>query len=74
MLLIKGGSLKDLIEQSVNEHTNIGDNIVLEWSKQIIMGLEYLHNNQIIHRDIKPKLIIKHKLNFHKKFNFFLII
>jgi len=70
LLLIKGGSLNDLIKKS----TNIGDNIVLEWSKQIIMGLEYLHNNQIIHRDIKPQLIIKHKLNFHKLFSYNLII
>ena len=70
MLLIKGGSLNDLIKKS----TNIGDNIVLEWSKQIIMGLEYLHDKKIIHRDIKPQLIIKHKLNFHKLFSYNLII
>jgi serine/threonine protein kinase len=31
--------------------------MIEKWSKQLIQGLNFLHNNSIMHRDIKPELV-----------------
>ncbi|HIE29764.1 TPA: serine/threonine-protein kinase [Candidatus Poribacteria bacterium] len=53
MEYIEGQNLKDIIERS----TVIGgitESQVIGWTIQICDVLEYLHNEKIIHRDIKP--------------------
>ena len=50
LITIKGGSLKELIE----ENKFIDRDLILNWSEDIIYGLNYLHTKKIIHTDIKP--------------------
>ena len=45
-----GGSLDKLIEAK----TKFTFDKILQWTKEMIFGIEYLHSNYIIHRDIKP--------------------
>ncbi len=46
------GSLQQVINASTNKKLPIGD--VWHFFTQLIEGLEYIHNQGVIHRDIKP--------------------
>jgi len=45
-----GGSLDKLIEVK----TKFTFDKILQWTKEMIFGIEYLHSYNIMHRDIKP--------------------
>ena len=51
------GDLEDFLNQKNSERRNWTENDALKFSSQLIYGLSYLHENQIVHRDIKPKNI-----------------
>eukprot|EP00760_Papus_ankaliazontas_P023037 PhM_4_TR19128/c1_g1_i1/m.24016 len=54
MEYVPGGSIKDII-------TNFGalsDATVVQYTYQIVLGLEYLHRNQVLHGDIKGANIL----------------
>ena len=46
---IPGGSIKNL----VNQFGGFNERLIRKYTKQILNGLKYLHDNKIIHRDIK---------------------
>eukprot|EP00758_Cryptobia_borreli_P018631 Tbor_TRINITY_DN715_c0_g1::TRINITY_DN715_c0_g1_i1::g.3358::m.3358 len=51
---VAGGSLADILV-----YENIKDERLLSsYTRQIILGLQFLHDNGILHRDIKPKNIL----------------
>ncbi|MBQ8206175.1 MAG: serine/threonine protein kinase [Bacilli bacterium] len=52
---VRGRSLKDIIYS--NGYLLVDE--IVSYMQQIISGLEACHNNQIVHRDIKPQNIIK---------------
>ena len=51
---IPGGSLKNIIDK----FGNINERLIRKYTKQILTGLKYLHDNKIIHRDIKCSNIL----------------
>ena len=46
---IPGGSIKTIVEQ----FGGLNERLIRKYTKQILLGLKYLHDNKIIHRDIK---------------------
>jgi serine/threonine protein kinase len=48
--LIKGGNLMNWLQDKKKE---ISENQKIEWSIQATMAVNYLHHNDVIHRDIK---------------------
>jgi serine/threonine protein kinase len=53
--LLEGGNLKDYIAKE-GAVTDIGK--IKAWSKQMLEALAYLHENSIMHQDLKPQNIL----------------
>lgn len=51
---LKDGDLSKLINFCREEERFLSEDQVLEFSRQILKGLSYLHEEKIIHRDVKP--------------------
>lgn len=67
------------IKDKINLKTNFESETVFKWTKQLLDGLDYLFEKNVIHRDIKPGYILmminldsKYVLELTKKQNFFL--
>jgi serine/threonine protein kinase len=54
MDLVAGGSLRQLIR----EFGAVDDGLAAAYTKQVLLGLRYLHSRGIIHRDLKPGNIL----------------
>jgi hypothetical protein len=60
------GSLYDVLKRRRENGSCTKPTQVLDWSKQISNGVEYLHSNKIVHRDLKSPNILFYDKNILK--------
>jgi len=59
---VNNGDLSQFIYRNKCIRCNIDEKIIWNYFIQIALGVRYLHNNNIIHRDLKTKNIFIHKV------------
>ncbi|XP_064635697.1 uncharacterized protein LOC135492908 isoform X2 [Lineus longissimus] len=56
-----GGTLDDRIRQAEKKNEHFPENQIMQWFIQIVMAVQYMHSNKVLHRDIKPQNVFMTK-------------
>jgi serine/threonine protein kinase len=70
MEYVKGGNLKSLIEQRKKQEKPFTMEEIRKIMKGTVKAVQYLHQNDIVHRDIKPGSIFFLKIGYLKKIKY----
>ena len=54
MKISKNGTLEDKIELKRVTNGELRSVDIYSWCYQLLSGIEFLHSNKMIHRDLKP--------------------
>ena len=54
----EGGDLDGLIKITKKTKSNINEDKIVKWTIQIALAMHFLHENNVIHRDLKPNNVM----------------
>ena len=54
---MEGGNLDEYLENHFTANRTISKYLVVEWLKQMVSALKYLHSKIYYHGDIKPRSV-----------------
>ena len=57
----QNGDLKKVINDKKNSKSEFTKEEIVYFSRDILKGLEYLHSNNMVHRDLKPGYFLFNK-------------
>lgn len=57
MTYCDGGDLQSIITKATNSRKPLGESSIFHYFVQISLGLDYMHQNKVLHRDIKTQNI-----------------
>lgn len=57
MSLADGGDLRCVVTENISANTHIPEPIVFSWIRQTLSGLQHLHGQGVVHRDLKSSNI-----------------
>ena len=53
------GDLRERINEKIKRERKFSQELILDWFAMITMALEYIHAKDLLHRDLKPEVIIR---------------
>ena len=56
-----GGDLYSHLRRLKEPHERMGEALILEYTLQLVLAIHYLHEHQILHRDLKTRNIFLHQ-------------
>ena len=59
MFQLCDGDLRDRINEKIKSKENFPQELIVDWFAMITMALEYIHAKKLLHRDLKPEVIIR---------------
>lgn len=50
----ESGTISGVISSAKKNKSNLAESQIVKWVLQLALAMQYLHDNHVVHRDLKP--------------------